>query len=333
MDWVGIVEAIYDLEPPSHDVWLTRLTEAIKPSIHRGPHAQATLCRLEGDTMQIFGVNQSARTREYLERSAVFAQTDAPLLIRAMNGPPAQTLSSMVGRRALARSSYAKAYDIFGMKDFVGLIAKDGGPWAVTVAVGLSKMTTLDARKARAFGRIAAHIHAALRLRFRLHGEPIVPQRPPGVTLELDDAVLTPDGKIEHAEGAAREHVEALRHAAVSIDRARGKMRRRDPDGALEAWRSLVEGEWSLVEVFESDGRRFMVARRNAPDAPRTPLLDHRERTVLGLRARAHGVKLIAYELGVSPSSVSRALSTASTKLGLQSMADIVRFVGSSEKN
>jgi hypothetical protein len=116
-----------------------------------------------------------------------------------------------------------------------------------------------------------------MRLRFRAHGAPPVPSAP-SVALQIGvDAVLTPTGKLEHAESAAHAYADSLRHAAVSIDRARWKMRRRDPDGALEAWRSLVEGEWSLVEIFESDGRRFMVARRNAPDAPHAPLLDARE--------------------------------------------------------
>src|SRR5581483_8779299 len=200
-----------------------------------------------------------------------------------------------------------------------------GGPWLVMVSVGLTKISTLEPRRARALEKIAAHIHAALRLRFRLYGEPIAPPRPPGVTLETD-AVLTPDGKVEHAEGTAREHAGALRDAAIAIDRARGKMRRRDPDGALEAWRSMVEGEWSLVETFESDGRRYMLARRNAPDAPKVPLLDPREQTIVGLRARAHGIKLIAYELGLSQSTVSRSLASAMEKLGVVTPAELVRF-------
>ena len=70
-----------------------------------------------------------------------------------------------------------------------------------------------------------------------------------------------------------------------------------------------------------------MVARRNAPDAPKSPLLTLRERQVLGLYGRAHGVKLIAYEMGLSAASVSRALKSAKAKLGITSPAEVAQLV------
>ncbi len=65
-----------------------------------------------------------------------------------------------------------------------------------------------------------------------------------------------------HAEGAAK-HRDArafLRHAALATERARGALRNADPDQALQLWRGLVDGRWSLIEQFSSDGRRFLVA-------------------------------------------------------------------------
>jgi DNA-binding CsgD family transcriptional regulator len=338
MDWVGMVETIYDLETPSHDDWLTKLAARLGPAmVPRGRgRTIGSIFHVSGDRLVVRGAGQHAVDRDYLERSVRVFQENSELLVKCYrDGHAAASMSSNCGNADFRRSTFAKWFHPIGQHDAFGLLARDGGPWGVSFATGLSKITSIPAVRARPWEKIAAHIHSAMRLRFRVHGAPALPDaNPNGALLEIGvDAVLTPDGKVEHAEGQARDYVDSLRHAAVSIDRARGRMRRRDPDGALEAWRSLIEGEWSLVEVFESDGRRFMVARRNAPDAPRTPLLDDRERTVLGLRARAHGVKLIAYELGVSPSSVSRALSTASNKLGLQSMADILRFVGSSRTN
>ena len=63
------------------------------------------------------------------------------------------------------------------------------------------------------------------------------------------DAILTPAGKVEHAEeGAkAREARDALRRGALAVDRARGRMRRESSDEAIEVWRGLVAGRWSLV--------------------------------------------------------------------------------------
>ena len=116
-----------------------------------------------------------------------------------------------------------------------------------------------------------------------------------------------------------------VKMAAVSIDRARGTTRD-GPTGTPEAWRALVDGEWSLVEIFDSDGRRFMVARRNPPALPHAPLLTEREQCVLGLRAHAQGIKQIAYELALSESTVSRVLSMGMRKLGLSTASELTRF-------
>lgn len=116
-----------------------------------------------------------------------------------------------------------------------------------------------------------------------------------------------------------------VKMAAVSIDRALGRTRD-DPTCTPEAWRALVDGEWSVVEIFDSDGRRFMIARRNPPAPFHAPLLTERERCVLGLRARALGIKQIAYELALSESTVSRILSTGMRKLGLSTASELTRF-------
>jgi FixJ family two-component response regulator len=79
----------------------------------------------------------------------------------------------------------------------------------------------------------------------------------------------------------------------------------------LDLWQGLVAGRWSLVEQFDSDGRRFMVARRNDPQVTDPRALNMRERQVLAYVAIGHPAKLIGYALGVSPSSVSMTRRTA----------------------
>jgi hypothetical protein len=44
------------------------------------------------------------------------------------------------------------------------------------------------------------------------------------------------------------------------MDLARGRMSKRNPERALQLWRALVDGRWSLVDSFETDGRRYVVA-------------------------------------------------------------------------
>jgi DNA-binding NarL/FixJ family response regulator len=85
-----------------------------------------------------------------------------------------------------------------------------------------------------------------------------------------------------------------------------------------------VDGRWSLVDRFESDGRRFMVAHRNEPDVRDPRALSKRERQVVAFAATGHSNKLIGYELGVSPSSVAKHLGVAARKLGVRSRAELV---------
>jgi DNA-binding CsgD family transcriptional regulator len=102
--------------------------------------------------------------------------------------------------------------------------------------------------------------------------------------------------------------------------------RRADENEALDLWQGLVAGRWSLVDQFDSDARRFMVARRNDPQVTNPRALNLRERQVLAYLAMGHPAKLIAYSLGVSPSSISTSRRMAMRKLGLKTTADVVRL-------
>jgi len=126
-----------------------------------------------------------------------------------------------------------------------------------------------------------------------------------------------PDGRLEHAEEAAQADPcrAALRRAVLALDRARGPLRRRDPERAMALWQAMVAGRWSLLDHFDSDGRRFVVAHRNDAGVPDMRGLSWRERQVAAHAALGHSNKVIAYELGLSASSVSEHLASARAKL------------------
>ena len=94
---------------------------------------------------------------------------------------------------------------------------------------------------------------------------------------------LTPGGRVEHAHGVATSRAarESLKAGTQAIERARGPLRRRDPAEAVEVWRGLVSGLWSLVDHFDTDGRRYLVAHRNDATTPDPRALTERERQVL----------------------------------------------------
>ncbi|HWB78217.1 MAG TPA: LuxR C-terminal-related transcriptional regulator [Nannocystaceae bacterium] len=171
---------------------------------------------------------------------------------------------------------------------------------------------SVDHRELALWQRLRAHLLAGLRLRWALR----------------EEAVLTPTGRAVHAEGDARDAraLEALRLHAKRIDRARTSSGRRDPEAALEEWRVLVSGRWSLLDRFESDGRRYLVARRNDPEIRGLRPLSQPERQVLALAALGWSNKEIAYALGVAASTVSSHLRAAMRRLGVTDRAALAEL-------
>jgi DNA-binding NarL/FixJ family response regulator len=140
-----------------------------------------------------------------------------------------------------------------------------------------------------------------------------------------EEAIFEPGGKLCHARGQARcdSAREVLRDAVRRIDGARTRAGRGDPESALSSWQGLISGRWSLVDRFEADGRRYVVALRNDPEVARPPGLSRREAQVAEYLALGHSEKEIAYTLGLSQSAISRRVSSAVRKLGLRSRAEL----------
>jgi hypothetical protein len=198
------------------------------------------------------------------------------------------------------------------MADELIVNAQDPTRIGCVMAVPMRRAGPLHPREEHRWSCVAAHMASAFRIRRQIDGRPL--DFGQAFTAE---AVLDQDGRLEHAEPPAQGDLAraVLRHAVKALDRARGPLRRRDPEGALALWQGLVAGRWSLVDHFDSDGRRFVVAHRNDPSAPDARGLTLRERQVLAYAALGHANKVIAYELGLSVSTVSTHLTRARAKL------------------
>jgi len=203
-------------------------------------------------------------------------------------------------------------------KDILGLRAEDGSGHGVLLAAPLAEIKHLERHEVATLMRILSHVAAGNRL---LLSES-------GTEDSEPEAILRPDGRIDYAVGVAKENAarRSLAYAAARVDRARGRLRRVDPEAALEDWKALVAGRWSLVDHFDSDGRRYLFARPNEQQ-PRSPKkkLSKREQQVVALAALGHTNKLIAYELGLQTSTVAAYLVTACSKLGVSSRGELVR--------
>jgi len=167
-----------------------------------------------------------------------------------------------------------------------------------------------------ALARLSSHLAAGFRLRQRLDGE-----RP----IDRAEAVLA-EGKVVHATGRAkaRDVRAMLSDAAVRLDRIRSTVRRRDPEVAVRSWRALVDARWSLVDHFESGGKRYVLAQRNDASVGPFEVLTERERQVVALAALGNSNKMIGYELGIAVSTVGVLLTRASRRVGALSRRSLI---------
>jgi DNA-binding NarL/FixJ family response regulator len=94
----------------------------------------------------------------------------------------------------------------------------------------------------------------------------------------------------------------------------------------LTAWEGLVQGRWSLVDHFDSDGRRFVLAIKNDPRFPDPRGLTMRERQIAEFLGQGHSCKEISYMLGIARSAVTNCTSRAMRKLSLSSLTELTAF-------
>ncbi|HVY45932.1 MAG TPA: helix-turn-helix transcriptional regulator, partial [Minicystis sp.] len=95
--------------------------------------------------------------------------------------------------------------------------------------------------------------------------------------------------------------------------------------------KGLVDGRWSLVDRFDRDGRRYVVAHANRLGAPGPRALTAQERDVAAMAAVGLPIKVIAYELGLSVPRVSNVLRVAMAKIG-SSRAELVRIYAAARR-
>jgi DNA-binding NarL/FixJ family response regulator len=119
----------------------------------------------------------------------------------------------------------------------------------------------------------------------------------------------------------------SLRALAMRAENEAVQLMGADARAMLALWQGLVDGEWGLVDRFETDGRRYFVLAENAPEMAVRVSLSAQERHLITLAAAGFSDKTAADALGVMPSIVPGILKRTLMKMGLQSRAELVRLV------
>jgi DNA-binding CsgD family transcriptional regulator len=320
-DLLAIVEAAYRVDAPD-DVWLKDLAEAARPYLDHGFGVAAfEFVRPEGglpDILQSFRLGIPPALEEVYD--IAFRTMDPEIRQRPFILGPCVTGSELMGMGEEFREHpHMKRYaQRVGMVDSIWVTAAEPSGKGCGFHAGMRDIQWASPVQKERWGRLAAHLSTAVRLRHRLKARSVA--TPPS-------AVFDPGGKVHEATSGAQEAsaLEDLQRAVITLEKVRGPMRRDAPDTALACWKTLVQGRWSLVEQLEHDGRRYILARENEPVATGSAALTERERQILGYAKLGHDNKLIAYELGISHSTVRVLLSRAAKKLGVRTRAELLR--------
>lgn len=318
VDLVGILEAAYRVEQPE-EPWIAGVLDAARSGLDDGFGAYAFT--YDATNPSRFGFRAFV-TRDlhpvFLDAIRTVNESMSEDLVKeGLWARRASTMSEMPGYESLTGSTFdlgsgRVAHEAIGVNglDPVGIGCLLSAPWR--------RRRGLSTRERATWDKVSTHLSAAFRLQRALQAKE---------SSAATDVVLTPSGRVLHAEASAqaRPARDALSLACRSIERARSRRGRAQGEVSLSLWRSLVSERWTLVDTYERDAKRYVVARRNELRLLRPEALSPRERQVLGFAVLGDSNKLIAYELGISASTVRVLLHRAMGKLGCRSRPELLQ--------
>jgi DNA-binding CsgD family transcriptional regulator len=322
---LAILEASYRVEQ-SRSEWLRGVVAAATPALDDGLGVCGFFVDLRNGAYKSSGYQGTGMIGSTTGRAAFTAwNKNVPIEAkRYLTLKETSGTTSSFTRRMRTHSNAPADLELLrtahGFPDLRGVNAIDTEMLGCALAAPLSARA--PQREARVWSRVASHLCAGARLLRRL------PARQTRL-LEGAEAVIEPGGRIVHAEGDARDRIAraALRDAALQIDHARTRQARLSEHEFTLAWQALYHGRWTVLDSFDHDGRRFLVAWPNEPELEQSHSLSVREAQVARGAALGHSNKLIAYELGLSTSTVSTLLTRAIRKLRLHSRTSLIQRI------
>jgi DNA-binding CsgD family transcriptional regulator len=321
---LAVVEAAYRVEATDSD-WLTGIANACIPQLDRG----FGLCAFEyqhiaGDQPRILQasmVNMPEALAEIYPR--VYANMDSRVRALPFAHGPCTTASQMLGLRDDFKNNelMQRFAQKFGIYDSLWITAAEPSGWGCGLHAGRARIGPPPRAAIERWSRLGAHLAAAARLRRRWKENVAAAAGAPDA-----EAVFSGEGRVLHAEGpaAAPEALKQLRSAVLAVEGIRARQSTDDDVARLQGWKALVAGRWSLIDSFEENGRRYIVAHENEPRPPGLDALTKRERQIIGYAALGHDNKVIAYDMGIAHSTVRVLVARAASKLGVRSRDDVI---------
>lgn len=313
----GFLEAAYDLESDDQD-WLATLAERARAVWgHAGPTQSVIYDASDVNAFQVERVS--------------FGQMDAREIEAVMDGlrwfTPAFVVrtfrSTLVGGEREAGPEMTPFYEDmrrFGLADALNLNGLDPHGSGVLVRLWLHRPLVLAPAEGVMMRRLAHHLASAFRCRRRLQAAGSCARAGDGA-----EAILDARLRVVHASAVAAGKGARSGLAQAAEARERVRVDRRPAAEHLGQWPALSWARWTLVDAFEENGRRYIVARENRARVRGLDALSDRERQSVAYLALGLSTKETAYALGIAAVTVRVMLARAAGKLGVASRAALLQ--------
>lgn len=319
-DWISLIETNYDLEG-SDPQWLRRILDHVSPLLDRGSEPIGWTFHCTPTTFKLGSfAERTPKALTYVARMSHTLATEKSLDLTYRTGVVIATASELVFPRLPDMHKMFVKLIKGRVQDLIVINCQSGIGNGVSIGMLLKEISQVTHQERRRWPQIAAHIGAAIRLR----------NKAAQLSIESPEveAVLDSGGTVHDARGLAkhREIRDNFREIVRRIERSRTRAGRENVDEALNNWEGLVSGRWSMVDRFDSDGRRFIVAIKNDPAHPDPRGLTPRERQISEYVGLGCASKEIAYTLGLSETAITNCTARVQRKLGIGSRAELVAF-------
>jgi DNA-binding CsgD family transcriptional regulator len=316
----AFLDAAYDLDA-APQAWLVRVTDAARAvwarpgPVHAAIYDASDVANFKIELLHLAdfpdGGAECISAARHAIGPAMVARTFRRLVVactREHGGPEMRPM-----HEAMAALGYPDSMGINGI-DPVGT--------GVFISLWWADPAKLPAEETATLARMAHHLSAAHRCRVRLRQSQTSRERLDAA--EGAEAILDAKRRVVHAAGAARERDAQADLIQTATARDQARARRGDAARGLDQWRPLTRARWTLVDQFETNGARYVVARENQPSVRGLAALSERERQAVAYVAMGQTTKEAAYVLGISDVTVRVLLRRAATKLGVRTRAQLL---------
>lgn len=319
-DWISLIETSYDLEG-SDPQWLRKISDQVSWLLDRGSEPISWTFHCTPTTFKLGSfAERTPKALTYLARMSHALSTEKSFDLTYRTGVVIATASELIFPRLPDMHKMFMKLIKGRVQDLLVINCQSGMGSGLSIGMLLKNISQATNLERRRWPQIAAHIGAGIRLRHK------------AAQLSIDspeiEAVLDSGGAVHDARGPAKhqEVRDNFREIVRRIEQSRTRAGRENVDDALNNWEGLVSGRWSMVDRFDSDGRRFIVAIKNDPTHLDPRGLTLRERQIAEYVGLGCASKEIAYTLGLSETAITNYTARVQRKLGIGSRVELVAF-------